>query len=255
LSKRKKRVVDAERDGYRDNNSNSQGNSRWKDKKEDRWKKNVIVSAQTPGQKEYIQAILNNDIVFCTGPAGSGKTTVATGIALQHMLAQNPAYEKMVLIRPMKEACGEKLGFLPGSLDEKTAPYAAPIIDNMKVFIDDRQIKNLFYENKIETIPIAFLRGRSLNNCIIIADEAQGLTPEAMLLLLTRLGKESKLLINGDLDQSDIRGENGLYDAMERLQNIPKIAFVELTSADIVRHPLIATILDRYFEQSNNDRA
>ena len=237
MSKKKKRIIDVDQEGFRG-----------KEKKADRYKKNVIVSAQTEGQKEYIKAILNNDIVFCIGPAGSGKTTVATGVALQHMCAPVPTYDKLVLIRPVKEACGERLGFLPGTLDEKLSVYIAPIMDNMRVFIEEQQIRNLFYEKKVEAIPIAFLRGRSLNKCIIIADEAQGLTQEAMLLLLTRLGKGSKLLINGDLAQSDISGENGLYDAINRLQDMPRVAFVKLTNADIVRHPLVAQILERYYE-------
>jgi len=215
-------------------------------KKEDRYKKSVIVSGQTEGQKRYILEIKNNDITFCYGPAGTGKTAVATGVALQYMCAAQPAYEKMIVMRPAKEACGEKVGYLPGDLADKMAPWAAPIFDNMEVFIDKSQIRNLVQQGKVEIIPLAFARGRSLNSSFIIVDEAQNVSPEQMLMVLTRLGKGSKMVINGDMAQSDTRGLNGLYDAITRLQNVQGISFVEMSAADIVRHPLIAEILNRY---------
>jgi len=246
LSKKKKvRVIDVNQEGFRGG----------KEKKADRYKKNVVVSAQTEGQKDYIREILNNDITFCYGPAGSGKTAVAVGIALQHICAPVPAYEKLIVMRPAKEACGERIGFLPGDLSEKMAPWAAPILDNMQVFIEPTQIKNLLWENRIEVIPLAFARGRSLNNAFIIVDEAQNVSPEQMLMVLTRLGKNSKMVINGDLAQTDIRGASGLYDAMMRLQQIDGIGFHRMIASDIVRHPLIAKILDRYIEEDSSEEA
>lgn len=215
-------------------------------KKEERYRKSVVVSGQTEGQKKYIIEIKNNDITFCYGPAGTGKTAVATGIALQYICAEFPAYDKMVVLRPAREACGEKIGFLPGDLDDKMAPWGAPIFDNMKVFIEQNQMRNLMAERRIEIIPLAYARGRSLNKSFIIVDEAQNVSPEQMLMVLTRLGKDSKMVINGDMAQSDTRGPNGLYDAIQRLQNIRKIGFVEMTGDDIVRHPLIGEIINRY---------
>lgn len=241
MSKKKKRYIEVQEE-EQENNARSAA----KEKKDVRYKKNVIVSAQTAGQKKYIIEIKNNDITFCYGPAGSGKTAVAVGIALQHICVAEPAYEKLVIMRPAKEACDEKIGFLPGDLDDKMSPWAAPVMDNMLVFIDQKQIKNLMWERRIEIIPTAYARGRSLNNSFIIVDEAQNLSPKQMLMILTRLGKKSKLVINGDLAQSDIRGDSGLFDAVERLQGIKGISFVEMHNDDIVRHPLIAKILNRY---------
>jgi phosphate starvation-inducible PhoH-like protein len=152
-------------------------------------------------------------------------------------------------MRPAKEACGERIGFLPGDLSEKMAPWAAPIFDNMEVFIDKTQIRNLLWEDRIEVIPLAFARGRSLNNAFIIVDEAQNVSPEQMLMVLTRLGKNSKMAINGDLAQTDVRGASGLYDAMMRLQGVDGIGFHKMVASDIVRHPLIAKILERYIEE------
>ena len=242
LSKRKKhqRIIDlTDEPNYEQN--------RWsKEKKIDRYKKNVIVSAQTEGQKRYIIEIKNNSIIFCIGPAGTGKTCVATGMALQALTAPVPAYEKMVIVRPIREACGEKIGWVPGDLATKMSDWIAPVMDNMEVYIDKKQIKNLFWEERIEALPLGLGRGRSFNNAFVIADEAQNYTPEQMLLLLTRIGKNSKLCINGDLDQSDISGNCGLLDAIERLQGIDGISTVEMDATDIVRHPLIAKILERY---------
>ena len=259
MSKKKKRLIDLDRDGYRrdgqDFNNRGEYSIRgnYKEPKEDRYKKNVIVSAQTEGQKEYIIAIKNNSITFCCGPAGCGKTAVSVGIALQYMMAPQPSFEKLIVMRPAKEACDEKIGFLPGDMGDKMSVWISPVVDNMEVFIDKSQIKNLFYQEKVEVIPTAFARGRSLNNAFIIVDEAQNLSQQQMIMILTRLGKNSKMVLNGDLAQSDLKVESGLYDAMQRLQDIEGIGFCEMQNSDIVRNPLIGSILDRYMEPDSKE--
>jgi phosphate starvation-inducible PhoH-like protein len=209
----------------------------------------VTVSAQTRGQKQYILDIVNHDITICTGPAGCGKTIIPVGLALQAILAPNPAYEKIVILRPAKEACGERIGFLPGDMGEKMAPWAAPLVDNMKVFITEGQVKQLFYNHMIDVIPLAYARGRSLNNSFIILDEAQNCTKEQLLMVLTRIGKGSKMVVNGDLEQDDHpQGGSGLLDAMERLEGMDGLAVTRLTDEDIVRNPMISEIIRRYKE-------
>ena len=147
MSKRKKRILDLDRDSYqRDQDCGNEGEGKYsirkysKESKEDRYKKNVIVAPQTAGQKEYMTAIKNNEITLCCGPAGCGKTAISVGLALQYITAPQPAYEKLIIMRPAKEACDESIGFLPGNQDEKMGPWILPVVDNMEVFIDKSQI-------------------------------------------------------------------------------------------------------------------
>lgn len=216
-----------------------------KPKKEqpEKFRHKLTVTARTDGQKRYIQDIQNSEIILCTGPAGSGKTVIAVGMALQSLFAGE--IDQIVIMRPVREACDEKIGFLPGNLEDKMGPWAAPVIDNLKVFLDTVQIRNLLATKRIETIPLAYARGRSLNRCHVIVDEAQNCSPKQLLMILTRIGDGSKMIINGDTSQSDIPSE-GLSDAIRRLKGMRKVAISSMDSSDIVRNPLIAEIIDRY---------
>lgn len=206
----------------------------------------VHLEPQTPGQERYIEEIATHDITFCLGPAGCGKTVIAVGLALQKILSPKPQYEKLIIMRPAKEACGESIGFLPGDMAEKMQPWAAPLVDNMKVFVDDKVIKDMFFEGKIEVVPLAFARGRSFNGSFIILDEAQNCTPQQILMVLTRIGAGSKMVINGDPLQSDIPGPSGLEDAVRRLEGMAGAGVARMGEEDIRRHPLIGEILRRY---------
>lgn len=209
--------------------------------------KGIIVQARTEGQKKYIIEIQNHTITFCTGPAGTGKTAISVGIGLQYVLALNSMYDKIVVMRPAKEACGEHIGFLPGDLEEKMGPWATPILDNMLIWLEASLIKRLFMEKKVEVIPLAYARGRSLNKSFIIVDEAQNCSPDQILMALTRIGNDSKMVVNGDLQQTDVGTSiNGLEDAIERLEDMNSVSIVRLGDQDIVRNPIIGQIIKRY---------
>jgi phosphate starvation-inducible PhoH-like protein len=210
-------------------------------------KEYIRVEAKTDNQRRYITTIKNNQITFCKGPAGTGKTIIPVGLALQAILAPEPSIKRIIVMRPVKEACGEHIGYLPGDLNEKMLPWARPVVDNMEVFVEERDVSLLIHEKKLVIVPLALARGRSLNDAYIILDEAQNVSKKQMLMALTRIGTNSKMIINGDLQQSDdSREDNGLQDAFSRLQGINGIGFVTLEKQDIIRHPLIGAILTRY---------
>jgi phosphate starvation-inducible protein PhoH len=208
----------------------------------------IILTPKTPNQKTYLHTIRSCMITVCSGPAGSGKSILPIGYALQNIMCRPPKYEKIIVVRSVKEAGGEEMGFLPGSLEEKFMPWMGPIIDNLKVFLSDGAIEVLFRHKKIEALPLAYARGRSLNNCFVILDEAQNCTPEQILMILTRIGENTKLVLNGDMQQSDLdKGvQSGLSDVIEKLSKMKGVGVCELTPKDIVRNPLISEILYRY---------
>jgi len=221
--------------------------SRQERKTEGKTKEFVRVQALTEGQRHYICTIKDSIITFCVGPAGCGKTIIPVGLGLQSLTVPGTNIQRIVIMRPVKEACDEHIGFLPGNLDEKMGPWAAPLVDNMMEFLNDQQIKLLFHENRVVILPLALARGRSLNDSFIILDEAQNCTKKQMLMALTRIGRGSKMVINGDVSQSDDHSVvNGLSDAMDRLKGIDGIGFAELGPEDIVRNPLISHIIKRY---------
>jgi len=203
------------------------------------------VRARTPKQLEYWEKVLNNDLVFAVGPAGTGKTFLAVAMALAAL--RNNEADKIVLSRPAVEA-GESLGFLPGDLLEKIDPYLKPLTDALHYMISSEKVKNLMDKNIIEITPLAYMRGRTLNNSFIILDEAQNATAVQMKMFLTRLGNNSKAIITGDLTQVDLPNKynSGLLKATQILQNIEGIEFVYFDNKDVVRHRLVAEIVKAY---------
>lgn len=211
------------------------------------------VRPKTAGQDRYVAAIQDHDVVFCVGPAGSGKTylAVATAVsALKHELIR-----KIVLVRPAVEA-GESLGYLPGDLQAKINPYLRPLLDALREMMDYDQIKRYTEQDLIEVIPLAYMRGRTLNEAFIILDEAQNTTIAQMKMFLTRMGRGSKIVVSGDVTQVDLPSHlrSGLIDAQRRLQGIQGIAHVHLTGADIVRHRLVQDIVRAYEEGPSKPR-
>lgn len=203
------------------------------------------VRPKTKGQEAYIEAISKNDLTFCLGPAGTGKTYLA--VAAAAAMLKSGAVKKIVLARPAVEA-GEKLGFLPGDLQAKVNPYLRPLFDALNDMMDFDQVKRFMMNDVIEVVPLAFMRGRTLNEAAIILDEAQNTTPSQMLMFLTRLGNSSKMIVTGDPTQIDLHenDESGLVDAVDRLRGIKGIATVELKKSDIVRHRLVQNIVNAY---------
>ena len=203
------------------------------------------IKPRTPGQAEYVKAIRSHDLTFATGPAGCGKTYLAVATAVEALRAGN--IRKIVLVRPAVEA-GESLGFLPGDLRAKLNPYLRPLMDALGEMVDYDQARNLMEQDAIEVIPLAYMRGRTLNDAFIILDEAQNTTVGQMKMFLTRMGERSKMVVSGDATQQDLpRGvTSGLRDAIRRLGKINAIAIVKLQTRDIVRHRLVQRIVEAY---------
>ncbi len=211
----------------------------------DVYAKGHAIKPKTEGQRTYIEAILKHDLTFCVGPAGTGKTYLAVAAAAS-MLKHGQA-KRIVLARPAVEA-GERLGFLPGDLQAKVNPYLRPLFDALHDMMDFEQVKRFIVNDVIEVIPLAFMRGRTLNDSVIILDEAQNTTASQMLMFLTRLGHDSKMIVTGDATQVDLPDgtKSGLADAMDKLRGIKGIALVELGQGDIVRHRLVQNIVNAY---------
>lgn len=207
--------------------------------------KGKSIRAKTLGQSHYITAIQKKDVVFGIGPAGTGKTYLAVVFAVQAL--KSGQVKKIVLTRPAVEA-GESLGFLPGDLQEKVDPYLRPLYDALNEMMGMEQVSRSMERGLIEIAPLAYMRGRTLEDSFVILDEAQNTTPEQMKMFLTRLGFGSKMVITGDLTQIDLpKGKHsGLKDAWDKLQGIKDIGFIELTESDVVRHTLVQKIIEAY---------
>lgn len=203
------------------------------------------IRAKTFRQRQYIQAIRHHDLTFCIGPAGTGKTFLAAMVAVNALMAGE--YERLILTRPAVEA-GERLGFLPGDLQQKINPYLRPLYDALHELIDPEKIAGLMERGVIEVAPLAYMRGRTLNNAFVILDEAQNTTPAQMKMVLTRLGFQSRMVVTGDVTQTDLamNQQSGLAVAQKILERVEGIAFCRLTQADVVRHPLVQRIVAAY---------
>jgi phosphate starvation-inducible PhoH-like protein len=213
-----------------------------------------IIRAKTPGQREYIRQIKKNDIVFSIGPAGTGKTYLAVAMAVAAL--KNREITKIILARPAVEA-GESLGFLPGDLKEKVDPYLRPLYDALDDMIPPDKLKTYIERRVIEVVPLAYMRGRTLNNAFVILDEAQNATSMQMKMFLTRLGANSKAIITGDITQIDLPTKtiSGLVQIQEILQNIDGVKFCYFDRNDVVRHKLVKDIIDAYDKYRSNGTA
>ncbi len=210
-----------------------------------RTRRGYDIRAKTFRQRQYIQAVRSHDLTFCIGPAGTGKTFLAAVLGVQALL--NNEFERLILTRPAVEA-GEKLGFLPGDLQQKIDPYLRPLYDALYEFIDPEKIPGLMERGVIEVAPIAYMRGRTLNNAFVILDEAQNTTPAQMKMIVTRLGFRSRMVVTGDVTQTDLphNQASGLAIAQKVLHSVEGIAFCNLTKADVVRHPIVQRIVAAY---------
>lgn len=209
---------------------------------------------RTENQKDYIRTIAENTITFCQGLAGSGKTHIAIGMALEYLL--NDKASRIIITRPVLEA-GEKIGYLPGTAEEKLHPYLLPIIDEINHFISASHYASLRLNNKIEVVPLGLMRGRNFHNCFIVADECQNASYEQLKMLLTRVGTESKLVLTGDIGQSDLNRhlQGGFINMINALDGIHGIGNCKLESSDIVRNPIIAKILARLDNIENGTKS
>ncbi|CUK12769.1 PhoH-like protein [Ruegeria denitrificans] len=211
-----------------------------------------LVEPRTDAQKAYVQSLFNNELAFGIGPAGTGKTYLAVAVGVSMFIGGH--VDRIILSRPAVEA-GEKLGYLPGDMKDKVDPYMQPLYDALNDFLPGKQLAKLIEEKRIEIAPLAFMRGRTLANAFVVLDEAQNATTMQMKMFLTRLGEGSRMVITGDRSQVDLpRGvQSGLQDAERLLKTIPNISFNYFTSKDVVRHPLVAAIIEAYEADSGRE--
>ncbi|HGA3411711.1 TPA: PhoH family protein [Streptococcus agalactiae] len=211
------------------------------------------IRVKTLGQKIYVDSVKNHDVVFGIGPAGTGKTFLAVTLAVTAL--KRGQVKRIILTRPAVEA-GESLGFLPGDLKEKVDPYLRPVYDALYQILGKEQTSHLMEREIIEIAPLAYMRGRTLDDAFVILDEAQNTTIMQMKMFLTRLGFNSKMIVNGDVSQIDLpkNVKSGLIDAVEKLRNIKKIDFIHLSAKDVVRHPVVAEIINAYSDSESSHK-
>jgi len=214
----------------------------------------LLVKARTPNQQKLVEAVKKNDMIFAVGPAGTGKTYTAVALAVRAL--KNKEIRRIILTRPAVEA-GENLGFLPGDLRDKLDPYLQPLYDALRDMIPQQKLLSYWEDNTIEIAPLAFMRGRTLDNAFVILDEAQNATPMQIKMFLTRMGRNAKFVITGDITQIDLprNQQSGLIQATHILQGIDGIAFIELDNSDVVRHRLVTRIIDAYDKDGERRKA
>jgi phosphate starvation-inducible PhoH-like protein len=215
-----------------------------------KYKKQINIEPRTDGQETYVEQIKIQDITICNGKAGTGKTLLAVGMALKLLQERPDKYNRIVMVRPAVTVKGEDLGFLPGDLEDKMKPFMMPMIDSLKFFMMNSDVISLMETGVIEISPISHMRGRTFNNCIIIFDEAQNSTFSQMKMVVTRIGFNTKLIIEGDVSQSDLdlteNQSNGLRDAMVRFKGVDGVGICILNTRDIVRSPILNRIIETY---------
>lgn len=236
-SKKKSRVIDL----TNDNSTQNQNGAFYRNR----------LKPRTDNQKEYIRTVAENVITFCQGVAGSGKTHIAVGMAIEYLLEEK--IKKIVITRPVVES-GEKIGYLPGTAEEKLHPYLLPLLDEVNHFIPSAQFASLKLNNKIEIVPLGLMRGRNFHNCFIVADECQNASYDQLKMLLTRIGHDSKMVLTGDISQSDLNRNmrGGFLDMMRALEGTEGIGVANLTNADIIRNPIIGRILSKLDSYENS---
>ena len=202
------------------------------------------LKPKTENQAKYIREMIDSDITICVGPAGTGKTTIAVGVACEQILEGK--IDRIIVTRPVVES-GKGLGFLPGTFQDKIHPYIVPVFEEMNMYLSQQVTERLIKEKHIEICPLEYMRGRNFHNSFIILDEAQNATYEQIKMLITRMGSQSKCVINGDIEQSDLPRSltGGLEECLDRLDNLKGVGIVELERCDIIRNKIIARVLDR----------
>ena len=210
-------------------------------------KRRKALKPKTKNQEDYVRAISANEVCFCTGPAGTGKTAVAVGLACDYLLDKR--VEKIIVTRPVIES-GRGLGFLPGTFEEKIHPYLVPVLEEMQYRLNTNRVQAYREEGRIEVVPLEYMRGRNFHNCFMILDEAQNATFEQLKMFITRIGWDSKAVINGDIEQTDLlkKDQGGLEEFLERLDGIDDVGISELTEEDIVRNSIISKILKALYD-------
>ena len=210
------------------------------------------IQFKNPAQRRFYKTISKKDITFCIGPAGCGKTYLSVHRALRELGNKDNFIDGIVIVKPLVEAAGEKMGFLPGDVEEKTAPWMMSFYYNMEQIIGKQRLQILKDSNTIQVMPLAFMRGITLSNKIVILDEAQNATPEQIKMFVTRIGEHSKYIITGDLEQSDIsRHKSGLEDAIKRFAGVHGVGLASFKEKDVVRHSLVRRLLKRYRDSFN----
>ena len=210
----------------------------------------LLIKARTANQHKMVKACENNDLIFAVGPAGTGKTYTAVALAVRAL--KNKEIKRIILTRPAVEA-GENLGFLPGDLRDKLDPYLQPLYDALRDMIPQQKLLSYWEDNTIEIAPLAFMRGRTLDNAFVILDEAQNATPSQLKMFLTRMGRNAKFIVTGDITQIDLpkNQRSGLPQAIDILKDIEEISIIQLTNKDVIRHKLVTKIINAYENTKN----